>query len=112
MKTTKELIEAFGKGQKQFKISSKQAKWLFSLAKQEGILTDEIETKWIKLDGIEYQVRALKIATAAYGGYVGSKGKSGNWIVSTHYRVRFKDTGIVQIVDNLKQIKNYNYEII
>jgi len=112
MKSTQDLIQMFSSSIEKGKISFKQAKWLFNVAKKEGILHDRGDSKSISINSRTYFFKALHIPCAAYGGFVGSKGKSGNWSVSIKYKVRFTDTGIEQYVNNLTQLDEYEYEIL
>jgi hypothetical protein len=83
---------------------------LFNVANKEGVLSDRGDNKSICIDGITYFFSALHIPCSAYGGFIGSKGKTGNWSVSTKYLVRFKDTGIEQYVSNLKEVDGHDFE--
>jgi len=112
MKSTVELIEMFSDSIEKGKLSFKQSKWLFSVAKKEGLLSDRGQNKSISINSVTYFFRALHIPQSAYGGYVGSKGLSGNWEVRKKYLVKFLDTGIEQYVDNLAHLKGYDYEIL
>ena len=110
MKSTKEIIALFDSSISKGKLSSKQANWLFNVAKKEGLLSDRGDSKSISIDGSTYFFSALHIPHSAYGGFVGSKGRSGNWSVSVKYLVRFKDTGIKKYVNNMKELEGYDFE--
>lgn len=110
MKSTQDIIELFGNSIDKGRISSKQANWLFNVAKKADLLSDRGDNKSISIDGITYFFKALHIPCSAYGGFVGSKGKSGNWSVTVKYLIRFKDTGIEQYVTNLEELDGYEFE--
>jgi len=110
MKSTRDLIAMFSKNIENGRLSAKQAKWLFSVANKEGLLCNYGGYKTISLDLVTYNFHELNIPCAAYGGYVGSKGKSGNWAVEKSYLIRYKETGIKIYVDNLKELDGYEYE--
>jgi hypothetical protein len=84
MKTTKELIELFSKGNDDFfNVSDKQVNWLRSQAQRENLLTygDEIIT--IGLNA--YWIKKNYSPVSAVGGYVGRRSCPGSHVVKYHY---------------------------
>lgn len=101
--TTAELINLFSKQGELHKVTAKQASWLFNVAKTEGLFEGTKDSCQITIGSKTYFFKALKIPAAAYGGYVGSKGYSGNYSVYYKYLVEF-DNGVKQYQSSLEEL--------
>ena len=74
MKTSKDLIQMFGKGSDYFRITEKQFNWLINIARNEEIIVaDFIDTYYISINGKKYRIYKTYIPMACYGGGIGRK---------------------------------------
>lgn len=114
--TTTELITMFAKGNDNyFGLSEKQMKWLISLAKSEGLLTE-----WghgiseIIINKKHYKIKQGSVHVSG-GSYVGKKSIA-RWSCTLHYHIKFTDTGLTAYYNHTDiehyKMKGYSFEIL
>lgn len=105
--TTLELVKILSKGRNNFTLTAKQANWLKSVSKNDGIYSDSGNGDGIIAmeDKRRFKIKQCSVF-ASGGSYVGSR-TIDKWSVKLYYMIQFSDTGITEFrsVDDVERIK-------
>lgn len=100
------------KGNCKVSISQKQLNWIKGTAKEENRLVD---ADYVKFADCFYIIKPCTRLSSG-GSYVGTCIIAGRYIIEKMYRIKFNDTGIIQIFNQAEKERlereNYDFTII